>query len=145
MRRIALLLVLVLAVAACGGDDIATTVPADDEASGVEPKAEPTLKPKPAKKPVDEMSSAEMLAVIDGSASAQPYGRLLDSLDAKCTENAGLIGDYAVKSRELLADDGVQVSILDALRGIDGSIPDGTTGMKCSEIAAAWVTLTRQQ
>ncbi len=92
------------------------------------------------------------LAVIDAGGfvplddpSIGTYAGLLDSLERKCSEERSLIGDQAVVATQLLADEGIIVSILEALQGIDDSIPEESPVLTCAEIAAAWVTLVVAQ
>ncbi len=88
------------------------------------------------------------LAVIDAGGfvplddpSIGTYAGLLDSLDVKCSEERSLIGDQAVRATQLLAEEGIAVSALEALQGIDESIPEESPGFSCAEVAAAWITL----
>ena len=92
------------------------------------------------------------LAVIDAGGfvplddpSIGTYAALLDSLGAKCSEQRSLIGDVAVVAAQLLADAGIIVSSLEALQGIDDSIPEESPVLTCAEVAAAWVTLVVEQ
>jgi hypothetical protein len=92
------------------------------------------------------------LAVIDAGTfvdfddpSIDAYARALDAADAKCKEGRSLVGDYAVKAQQLLADEGINVTVLQALRAIDQSIPDDSPELDCAEIAAAWVVLMTAQ
>lgn len=85
------------------------------------------------------IDAGEPLSPDDPSIGA--YARVLDRLDGKCQEPRSRIGDYAVTARRLLGEAGIEVTVLDALRGIDGSIPEDIPELKCDEITAAWVTL----
>ncbi len=88
------------------------------------------------------------LAVIDAGGfvplddpSIDTYAILLDSLGAKCSEERSLIGDQAVVAAQLLAEEGIAVSALEALQGFDDSIPEESPVFSCSEVAAAWIAL----
>ena len=88
------------------------------------------------------------LAVIDAGGfvplddpSIGTYAGLLDSLDAKCSEERSLIGDQAVRATQLLAEEGIRITVLTGLQGMDASIPEESTTVDCAEIAAAWITL----
>ena len=88
------------------------------------------------------------LAVIDAGGfvplddpSIGTYAGLLDSLDAKCSEERSLIGDQAVRATQLLAEEGISITVLTGLQGMDASIPEESTTVDCAEIAAAWITL----
>ena len=85
------------------------------------------------------IDAGEPLSVDDPSIGT--YARLLDSLDEKCEEERSLIGDQAVRATELLADAGIRVTALEGLQGIDGSIPEESPTLNCSEVAAAWIVL----
>ncbi len=77
--------------------------------------------------------------------SIDTYAILLDSLGAKCSEERSLIGDQAVVAAQLLAEEGIAVSALEALQGIDGSIPEGSPVLSCAEVGAAWIALVVAQ
>ena len=88
------------------------------------------------------------LAVIDAGGfvplndpSIGTYAGLLDSLEAKCSEERSLIGDQAVRATQLLAEEGIRITVLTGLQGMDASIPEESTTLNCAEIAAAWITL----
>ncbi len=85
------------------------------------------------------IDAGEPLSVDDPSIST--YARLLDSLDEKCEEERSLIGDQAVLATELLADEGLSITVLEGLQGMDGSIPEESPTLYCAEIAAACITL----
>ncbi len=92
------------------------------------------------------------LAVIDAGGfvplddpSIDTYAGLLDSLDAKCSEERSLIGDQAVRATQLLAEEGIAVSALEALQGIDGSIPEESPLLSCAEVGALWIALVVAQ
>ncbi len=92
------------------------------------------------------------LAVIDAGGFVDPndpsidsYAALLDSLETKCEEERTLISDQAVRATQLLADEGVTMTALEVLQGIDGSIPDESGTFSCAEVAAAWITLVVAQ
>ena len=77
--------------------------------------------------------------------SINAYANLLDRLDTKCEEGRSLIADQAFTAAQLLTDDGISTTALQALRGMDGSIPSGSSGFNCAEISAAWVFLQVSQ
>ena len=84
------------------------------------------------------IDAGEPLSVDDPSIGT--YARLLDSLDEKCEEERSLIGDEAVQATELLADEGISITVLTGLRVMDGSIPEESPTLNCAEVAAAWIT-----
>ena len=151
------------------GEEADGTTPAAETAT-LEPTAEPTPAPSPEPSPPPSPESAPevtpesggtsyseddteyKLASIDAGEelsvddpSIGTYAGLLDSLDDKCNEERSLIGDQAVRATQLLADEGISVTILEALRGIDGSIPEDYTIVSCAEIGAVWIALVVAQ
>lgn len=89
------------------------------------------------------IDAGEPLSVDDPSISA--YADRLDSLDEKCEEERSLIGDQAVRATQLLAEEGVSVTVLEALEGFDESIPGEFPVFSCAEIGALWTTLVTGQ
>jgi hypothetical protein len=72
--------------------------------------------------------------------SIQSYGRLLNRLDRKCPDaDRTFVGDMAVKSTQILADEGVTASILEMLEGADIALSGGTQDLRidCPEIFAS--------
>ena len=89
-----------------------------------------------------------LLAAIDkGSLNVSdpevaPYERVLDRLEPKCTENRELIGDMAVRSLELLADEGVvSETTLTMMEAVDLSIPADLGEQPCADIYATLLVL----
>jgi len=72
------------------------------------------------------------------------YATVLGHLQAKCSEPKARIGDFAVVGVESLKKKNVNRTILNFLKDMDGSIPDGTPDgtIRCAEIAAVLVTLS---
>jgi hypothetical protein len=97
------------------------------------------------KKP--KRSVAYKLAAIDlgakpDRATVRQYSLPLNELDSKCNENRTRLGDYTVKTRELLEEKGGQsLPLLQILQSINMSIPPDAPKQRCSDVFAAWVTL----
>ena len=72
------------------------------------------------------------------------YATVLGRLQAKCSEPKTRIGDFAVVGVKSLKKKNVNMTILQFLQNMDGSIPDEMPDdtMKCAEIAAVLVTLS---
>ena len=141
MRWIVLLFLpaVLLLVAAC--DDQSEGTPAEDPAQDSETGA--SYSEDDTEYKLASIDAGEPLSVDDPSIGV--YARLLDELGAKCEDERSESGDRAVVATRLLADEGISVTILDALRGINGSIPEDSPMLSCDEIAAAWVTLMKNQ
>jgi protein-disulfide isomerase len=96
--------------------------------------------------PEYQLASLDKGTVLDlNDPSINAYARALDAAEAKCTNGRRAISDYAVTGQRLLADEGIKVTLLQAVRAIDQSIPDGSPKLDCAEIAAVWVTLQMGQ
>jgi hypothetical protein len=100
--------------------------------------------------PPARWSSADLefkLASIDAGhrnlddADVKPYNRALNAAEGKCTEDRQLIGDMAVRATELAAGDGVEVSVLEMLTGMDEGVPPSAAPTECSGILAALIAL----
>lgn len=149
-----IIVTLALIALACEEEEegAATPTPAATEGASPEvavtPEATPT--PEPSGSRYSEDDTEYKLAVIDAGGfvdlddpSIDAYARALDAAEAKCTDKRSLLGDYAVRAWQILAEEGVDVTVLQALRAIDQSIPDESPKLDCAEIMAAWITLTR--
>jgi hypothetical protein len=142
---IALSIFLVAQEDGCGSDENG------EEADGTTPAAE-TEAPEDtdeAKSGYSEDDIEYKLAVIDEGGFVDPndpsidaYAAVLDRLETKCEEDRTLISDQAVRATQLLAEEGISVTALQALRGFDGSIPDEFPVLSCAEVGAAWIVLT---
>jgi hypothetical protein len=154
---LALLLVAVIllalgAAAACdsgnGGDEEDTTTPASavtPEDSGENGESDGTsFSEDDPEYLLASRDAGEPLSVDDPSIGT--YAGLLDSLDEKCFEERSQIGDQAVVVIQLLADEfGISVTILEALQGMDGSIPEQSPKLKsCGVIALGWAALQQR-
>jgi len=96
--------------------------------------------------PEYQLASLDKGKVLDlNDPSIDAYARALDAAEAKCTNGRTAISDYAVTGQRLLADKGIKVTLLQAVRAIDQSVPDGSPKLDCAEIAALWVTLQTGQ
>ena len=92
--------------------------------------------------PAYQLASLEKGTTLDlDDPSIGAYDRALDAAEAKCTNGRRAISDFAVTGQRLLADEGIKVTLLQAVRAIDESIPAGSPKLDCAQIAAAWVTL----
>ena len=130
---------VLLLVAAC--EDQSEGPPAEDPAQDSETGA--SYSEDDSEYKLASIDAGEPLSLDDPSITM--YARLLDELDAKCDDGRSESGDRAVVATRLLADEGISVTILDALRGINGSIPEDSPMLSCDEIAAAWVTLMKNE
>jgi hypothetical protein len=80
--------------------------------------------------------------MTDDDAAVAEYQQALDALALFCEDSETLLGDFAVKSQELLENGGQSETLLDILRHVAESIPAGSPKMQsCSSIFAAYVTL----
>jgi len=92
--------------------------------------------------PEYQLASLDKGKVLDlNDPSIDAYARALDAAEAKCTNGRTAISGYATYGQQLLADEGIKVTLLQAVRAIDQSIPAGSPKLDCAAIAAAWVTL----
>jgi hypothetical protein len=87
------------------------------------------------------------LAVIDEGGYVDPadpvvdrFARVLDKLQRKCSDSRSFVGDMAVRSQELMAEEGVRESLLSILTNVNRSIPR-KLGRSCSDIFATYVVL----
>ena len=92
------------------------------------------------------------LAVLDADGfvdyddpSIDAYARALDKAEGKCKDERRHIGDYAVRARQLLAEDGIEVTLLEVVRGIDLAVPAEIAPANCDEIVALLVVLMKNQ
>ena len=69
------------------------------------------------------------------------YKLLLDSLEEKTINGRIDISDITVTAQRLLRERGIDMTLLQILRDLDNSIPEGLTGMKLEEIASAYMVL----
>lgn len=92
----------------------------------------------------EQLTVAEKLVIIDSNSGREhEYNRLLDSLVPKCGESRIGVSDTAVRGTEVMKEQrNISMSALEFLAAMDGAIPSGVEGMKCTEIAAALITLT---
>jgi hypothetical protein len=91
---------------------------------------------------VPDKSIEEKLAVIDGLPGLEStYGRLLDQIDAKCTQDRTQIADIVVRSVEVAFQNGHRTNTLDMLEA--GQIAVRSTDFKfdCVEIFSLIVTM----
>ena len=97
---------------------------------------------------VDDATVEQKLASLDsgkfeseGSELTARFRQLLGWLEPKCTEDRERIGDYAVKSQELLDKNaGKTVSLEYVLHQVNASIPDGTSAKPCADAFSSWVS-----
>jgi hypothetical protein len=87
---------------------------------------------------------AEKLAIIDSNPGREAeYDRLLNGLKIKCGETKIGVSDTAVRGTQVMKDKrGVSMSALEFLVALDGSIPNGSPIMNCTEIAAVLIAIT---
>ena len=97
--------------------------------------------------PVETQSTEALLAQIDengrtpSAAAVRRYGRLLDTLDSRCTDRRSMLGDMAVRATQLVKEDsGKTVKVLEVLEGM----VEGTAGLRsveCAQYFAALIVL----
>lgn len=95
---------------------------------------------------VDE--HAKNLAVIDGEGdtdlrAVEERSRALDVLESKCPgERRSRLADYATVAKQEAEKEGVDLTTLQALRGVDESIPANLVGkVECQGQFAAYIAL----
>lgn len=146
MRPLRLFLLIALAglvLAGCG-----STPSSSDGSTGGSAKDPAAASEEADDASATEPSIAEKLAVIQTRGPVGPddaivrkLRKALVALDRKCKEPRIRVSDMAVRSRQLLADEGIDESILSILRNVNTSIPDALGVTKCRDIFAAYVTL----
>lgn len=78
-------------------------------------------------------------------AQIKPYAQMVNILSKKkCRESPAKIGDMAVLSTQLLRKQGIRMSILTVLRGVNRALPASLGRTRCSDIFAAFVVLVEQ-
>jgi hypothetical protein len=154
--------IALVVVAGALGSETETEPVADapTEVEQDEPSEEPKPEPEPDQDEPEEQKAAYSeddpeykLASIDAGypldlddRSIGRYGRLLNRLERKCPDaDREFVGDMAVRSTQLLADEGVEATVLEMLRGADRALSGGTQqlGVECSEVFASLVVLMR--
>jgi hypothetical protein len=128
VKRSAAALALVLAVAtACGGEG----ADSGDAAARATPDT-PEYK----------------LAVIDAGGYVNPsdpivgsYARALDRLEERCEDSRTFLGDMAVRSQQLLAEEGISEPVLTILRYVGRAVRGAPLEGSCTSIFATYVAL----
>jgi hypothetical protein len=147
-----IIVTLALTALACEEEEQGAAAPTPPATEGASPEAaltpEATPRPERSESRYSEDDMEYKLAVIDAGGvvdfddpSIDAYARALDAAEAKCTDKRSLLGDYAVRAQQMLAEEGVDVTVLEALQAIDQSIPDESPKLNCAEIMAAWMVL----
>ena len=92
----------------------------------------------------DPESVAYQLAIIDGAGESAVvrYDQALRRAGLKCTNSEQDIADMSVRAVQLLAENGVELSILEMLAAPEEAIPSEAAPLECAEVAALIVTLT---
>jgi hypothetical protein len=122
----AVLLLLVLCAAACGGDGTDPTAgsprgPASDPATGAAG---------------GRLTVEEQLVLLDAREPPRAYAEVLTSLTEKCRESRSeLAAATVVAQHTLVQERAVVVSVLDYLRGVDRVVPAGSRDVDCSAVA----------
>lgn len=152
---IAAVVALALALAACGSDDEQASAPEETTPAAVAPTttAEPAPEP-PVQEPdpeptVDDYDdNAKNLSVIDDQGDSdlravQQRSRALDVLEKKCPEEErSRLADYATVAKQEAEKEDVEITTLQALRGVNKSIPPSMIGkVDCQEQFAAYIAL----
>jgi len=71
------------------------------------------------------------------------YASILNRANAKCKEGRTMIADMAVRSTQLLADDGIAATPYEMIEAIVAAVPNELAPMQCSEVLAAVMVLTK--
>jgi hypothetical protein len=128
----------------------APTPPAPTQSSSPTPVSppEPSI---PAPAPEVEPSLAEKLAALDTRTPVEmlpddlvrKFQRQIDALKGKCQDEETRLGDFTVKSQELLNDYNLDESLLSIITNVNLSIPDeyAELGVSCSDVFGAYVAL----
>ena len=78
----------------------------------------------------------DQLAILDGARDPAPYAAALDELAGRCREPRAQLADAVVEARRALRNErGVEVAVLDYLRGVARVVPAGRTGVDCAQVA----------
>jgi hypothetical protein len=108
---------------------------------------EPRTAKEPTREPVKTMSVEHKMATIDhgqideNNPKISDYKRHLDSLERKTINTRIDISDITVTAQNLLSEEGIDRTLLQILRDLDNSIPEGSTDIKLEEIASAYMVL----
>lgn len=151
---IAAVVALALALAACGSDDEQASAPAETTPAAVaptttaEPAPEPVEEPDPEPTVDDYDDNAKNLSVIDDQGDSdlravQQRSRALDVLEKKCPEEErSRLADYATVAKQEAEKEDVEITTLQALRGVNKSIPPSMIGkVKCQDQFVAYIAL----
>ncbi|HUR86945.1 MAG TPA: hypothetical protein VMY78_16550 [Solirubrobacteraceae bacterium] len=149
----------VILLSGCGSDGPETAQPgdapspaittADAPAPVAEPPPPPPPPPPPATPTVDDYDeNSKNLAIVDGEGASdlravQQRSRALDVLEKKCPEaKRSRLADYATVTKQEAAKEDIEVTTLQALRGVNKSIPPRLIGeVKCQDQFAAYIAL----
>lgn len=148
------LAVCVLALTACGSNDAnappessGAPTPAPTTTLAATPDPEPT--PTPTPQSVDDYDeNAKNLSIIDDQGDSdlravQQRSRALDVLEKKCPDDArSRLADYASVAKQEAKKEDVDITTLQALRGVNKAVAPSLIGkVKCSETFAAYIAL----
>lgn len=87
-------------------------------------------------------SVAEKLHVVEGNATTAEYQHALDKLGPKCRERAGRLGDFAVKTQQIIENKtGQHEPLISILRHVNQSIPKALGKTPCLDIFTAYAIL----
>lgn len=151
-QRLFILVAVLFVVAINLGDDETIdqppTQPQADAASGdaatpVTPETQPGY---------GENDIEYQLAVVDSGGFVDPsdptidrYDRALNHLEDKCGDDRRMLGDMAVRSVQLLDEEGISSTALEVLTAADSSIPaDMVRQDSCSDTFATLIALMSQ-
>lgn len=145
-----MLVALAIALPACGSDDSAGAPSETATAAATTAEPVPEAQPEPATEPTvdDYDDNAKNLSVIDDQGDSdlravQRRSRALDVLERKCPgEERSRLADYATVAKQESAKEGVEITTLQALRGVNKSIAPGMIGkVKCQDRFVAYIAL----
>ncbi len=88
-----------------------------------------------------EASDAESLMALDGAWSVTEYEGALTALGPKCLEPDDRLAALAFGTQQVLAEAGVDESLLSILRSLGASIPPELGETNCQGVLAGYVVL----
>jgi hypothetical protein len=104
---------------------------------------EPPAYPEKPQTPAAKLATIDYQEVVgDDDPRAEPYRDCLRGLARRCANSEQEIADMTVKAQELLAWKGVRQPLVEIMRDINASIPNGARGrLNYAELSAAYVVL----
>lgn len=138
--RVGLVVVLLAALAACASSPSSST--GSTSSSDSDPASAETSERSSSSG--SDASPAEMLATIDGSSNVAAYQRALDQASQVCTQSESRLGDMAVRSVQLLEEEGVTETNLSMLQAAGNAVPNEMAPTDCTEIFGSLILMMSQ-